>query len=48
MVLSESVSLSEDEPEEVIAFDTQPIEGRLPNSSYSWEDNLFTWTDITG
>ena len=48
MVLSETFNLSEEEPEEMIAFDTQPVAGRLPNSSYSWEDNLFTWTDITG
>ena len=40
--------LSDEEPEEMIAFDTQPIEGRLPNSSYSQKDTLFTWADITG
>jgi len=33
---------------EEVTFDTQPIEGRLPNSSYSSRDTLFTWMDITG
>ena len=32
----------------MIAFDVQPIEGRLPQSSYTEGDSLFTWTDITG
>lgn len=44
MVLSDSNS----EPEEEIAFDIQPEEGRLPDSSYTEGDSLFTWTDITG
>ena len=48
MVLSDSTHLSEDEAEEIITFDTQPNEGRLPNSSYSAADTLFTWADITG
>ena len=33
---------------EEVTFDTQPIEGRMPNSSYNSRDTLFTWTDITG
>ena len=45
MVLSNSV---DGETEEVITFDVQPGEGRLPDSSYTEEDSLFTWTDITG
>ena len=48
MILSDSTNLSDEEPEEVITFDTQPNEGRMPNSSYSAEDTLFTWGDITG
>jgi hypothetical protein len=32
----------------MIAFDVKPIQGRLPQSSYTEEDSLFTWTDITG
>lgn len=50
MVFSDSAHLSEDEEpeEEVIIFDAQPTEGRMPNSSYKAEDTLFTWTDITG
>ena len=31
-----------------VTFDTQPTEGRMPNSSYSAKDTLFTWADITG
>ena len=40
-------SLSDSDAED-IAFDVQPSEGRLPQSSYTEEDSLFTWTDITG
>ena len=43
-----STSPSDSEAEEMIAFDVQPGEGRLPDSSYTDEDSLFTWTDITG
>ena len=43
-----STSPSDSEVEEMIAFDVQPGEGRLPDSSYTDEDSLFTWTDITG
>ena len=41
---------SDSEPEEMIAFDIEQGEGmhRLPDSSYTEEDSLFTWTDITG
>lgn len=45
MVLPNSM---DEEAEEVITFDVQPGEGRLPDSSYTEEDSLFTWTDITG
>ena len=49
MILSDSAHLSDDElEEEVITFDAQPNEGRMPNSSYKAEDTLFTWMDITG
>ena len=33
---------------EEVTFDTQPTESRMPNSSYSAKDTLFTWADITG
>ena len=38
----------EDSLHEVPVFDVQSLEGRLPNSSYTDEETLFTWTDITG
>ena len=41
-------SVSDSDTEDMIAFDVQPIHGRLPQSSYTEEDSLFTWTDITG
>lgn len=31
-----------------LEFDVQSREGRLPDSSYTEEETLFTWTDITG
>lgn len=43
-----SNSISDSDTEDMIAFDVQPGEGRLPQSSYTEEDSLFTWTDITG
>ena len=46
-VMAFSESFSDEEPEE-ITFDTQHSEGRLPDSSYTDQDTLFTWTDITG
>uniref|UniRef100_A0A1X7VEE8 Uncharacterized protein n=2 Tax=Amphimedon queenslandica TaxID=400682 RepID=A0A1X7VEE8_AMPQE len=33
---------------EVVEFDVQSLAGRLPDSSYSDLETLFTWTDITG
>ena len=33
---------------EVVEFDVQSLAGRLPDSSYSDFETLFTWTDITG
>ena len=47
-VTAYSRSLSYSDTEETIAFDVQPIQGRLPQSSYTEGDSLFTWTDITG
>ena len=41
-------SVSDSDTEDMIAFDVKPIQGRLPQSSYTEEDSLFTWTDITG
>ena len=39
----------EDESDiEVVEFDVQSCAGRLPDSSYSDFETLFTWTDITG
>ena len=48
VVTAYSHSLSDSDAEDMIAFDVQPSEGRLPQSSYTEEDSLFTWTDITG
>ena len=48
IVTAYSNSISDSDTEDMIAFDVQPIEGRLPQSSYTEEDSLFTWTDITG
>ena len=47
-VIAYSHSVSDSDTEETIAFDVQPIRGRLPQSSYTEGDSLFTWTDITG
>lgn len=38
----------EDSEPEVLEFDIQSREGRLPDSSYTDEETVFTWTDITG
>ena len=48
IVTAYSNSISDSDTEDMIAFDVQPSEGRLPQSSYTEEDSLFTWTDITG
>ena len=48
MIFSDSAQEEEPEEEEVIMFDAQSTEGRMPNSSYKAEDTLFTWVDITG
>ena len=48
IVKAYSHSVSDSDTEDMIAFDVQPIQGRLPQSSYTEGDSLFTWTDITG
>ena len=45
----DEVEDEEDDSEpEVLEFDIQSREGRLPDSSYTDEETVFTWTDITG
>ena len=44
----EEVDNEEEGFTEELVFDVRSHDGRLPGSSYTAEETLFTWTDVTG
>lgn len=44
----EEVDGEDEEESEELEFDVQSHDGRLPGSSYTAEETLFTWADVTG